>query len=484
MVIAQSLFAGFLLFASFAPISAWWLAPISLAFLLHLLSDRKIGLRLRTVFFFGLGFSGPLLSWSNTYVGNLPWLLLVLLETILLLPIAIIPFSRHRPFYYFIFPSALVAVEGIQSRFPFGGFGWGRVGFSQADAPYVHILRWGGVPSLTFTVAFISISIFFATRRNTRYIILVSLIFIGATPLFTARTVPFVDSISIVAIQGGVPVLGLDFNARAREVFNLHVEATQRYLSKVHATPDLVLWPENAADIDPLTDAIINNDLRNLANHWKVPIILGAVLNNGRNYSNASILWAPEKGPVSVYIKQHLTPFGEYMPWRRVAEVISPHAKRVIDFLPGNSVVIHRVGKAKIAPIICFELIDDSLGRKMARNSNLLLVQTNSATFGTSSETDQQLGITRIRAIEHGRNVVGISTTGISAIVDSHGRVLMQTKKGKVASVATSVPLIDERTYSDRNGGVIEVVLCLLGLGFLLISGIFLRLARRFHLNP
>ncbi|MCX6430677.1 MAG: apolipoprotein N-acyltransferase [Actinobacteria bacterium] len=484
MVIAQSFFAGFLLFTSFAPFNLWWLAPISLALLLHLLSDRKIGLRLKTMFLFGIGFLGPLLSWSNTYVGNLPWLLLVLLETSLLLPLALIPFSRHRSIYYFIFPSALVAAEGIQSRFPFGGFGWGRVAFSQADAPYVHVLQRGGVPSLTFTVAFISISILFAIRRNTRYVILVSLIFVSATPLFIARTAASTDSISIVAIQGGVPVMGLDFNARAREVFNLHVEATHRYLSKVSKAPDLVLWPENAADIDPLTDAMTNNDLRNIVDHWKVPIILGAVLNNGRNFSNASILWVPNKGALSVYLKQHLTPFGEYMPWRRVAEVVSPYAKRVIDFLPGNSDVIHKVGKARIAPIICFELIDDSLGRKMARNSNVLLVQTNSATFGTSAETDQQLAIARIRAIEHGRNVVSISTTGISAIVDSHGRVLIQTKKGKTAYIATSVPLINQITFSDRNGGVIEVALCLIGLGFLLISGVFFRLGRRTKLDP
>jgi apolipoprotein N-acyltransferase len=215
-------------------------------------------------------------------------------------------------------------------------------------------------------------------------------------------------------------------------------------------------------DIDPLRDPIVNNDLRNLVDASNIPMVLGAVLENERSFSNASILWQPKIGPTSIYRKMHLTPFGEYIPLRTLAEHISTYAKGVTDFLPGDVHVIHSVAGAKIAPIICYELIDDSLGRQLSASSNLLLVQTNSATFGTTSESRQQLGIARIRAIEHQRYLVSVSTTGISAIVDPKGRVRQQTHLGEIGALQAFVELLDRRSFSDRYGGQGEILLMVL----------------------
>jgi len=102
--------------------------------------------------------------------------------------------------------------------------------------------------------------------------------------------------------------------------------------------------------------------------------------------------------------------------------------------------------------VICFELVDDELLHKAALSSNILAVQTNSATFGMSAESAQQLAMTRVRAIEHGRNIVSVSTTGHSAVIDFKGKVLHKTSMGTADSIRAEVGLIDGKTPRDTAG--------------------------------
>ena len=156
-------------------------------------------------------------------------------------------------------------------------------------------------------------------------------------------------------------------------------------------------------------------------------------------------------------MKQHLTPFGEYIPLRSLAKKISPLVEQVDDFSPGNQQKIFRISKARIAPVICFELLDDEILSEAASSSNLLVVQTNSATFGMSAESAQQLSITRIRAIEHSRNVVSVSTTGTSAIIDFNGKILKKTSMGRAEHVFAEVGLIEQSSPRDRYGDWVAV---------------------------
>jgi apolipoprotein N-acyltransferase len=94
------------------------------------------------------------------------------------------------------------------------------------------------------------------------------------------------------------------------------------------------------------------------------------------------------------------------------------------------------------------------------------VVQTNTATFANTSESAQQLAITRIRSIEHARSAVSVSTVGISAIVDTNGIVLKSTKENIAASINSSVALNATRTIYDRVGEFAWVLVLLIGLGF------------------
>ncbi len=422
-----------LLSGAFEPIGKWWLAPI--AILVHIYAIERTEHRLLSAFVFAFTFNAVLLHWTSTYVGSTPWIILSLGLSLFYLPLALI--GRWGIATY---PLIFVLLEELRNRFPFGGFGWARVAYSQADSPYAAIASRGGAISLSAMTVLLAGFVYFLLYKRFNVLFLIPLL-----ALLIPNNIATVNQTSILMVQGNVPELGMDFNSRAKQVFNNHVEQTKIALAESNEV-DFIVWPENAVDVDPYTNKDVYEELES----FDKPLIIGAIVEKGDKLLNTSILWG-EKSQ-EIYVKQHLTPFGEYIPLRSLAEKISPLVNQVDDFSPGNQQKIFTIGKARIAPVICFELIDDKILANAAKSSNLLVVQTNSATFGTSAESAQQLSITRIRAIEHSKNVVSVSTTGISAIIDFNGKIEKQTSMGTADHVFADVGLIEQGSPRDRYG--------------------------------
>ena len=394
-------------------------------------TDRRV----LSAFVFAFTFNSVLLHWTSTYVGSTPWIILSFGLSLLYLPLALV--GRWGIAAY---PLIFVILEEVRNRFPFGGFGWARVAYSQADSPYAAIASRGGAISLSAITLFVASFSYFVVNKKVKLVFLVPFI-----ALLIPNNITSINQTSVLMVQGNVPELGLDFNARAKQVFNNHVDETKEALAK-NQKVDFIVWPENAVDVDPYT----NKDVYDQIETFDKPLIIGAIVEKGDKLLNTSILW--EEKTQEIYVKQHLTPFGEYIPLRSLAKKISPLVNQVDDFSPGNHQKIFTIGKAKVAPVICFELIDDEILAQAAKSSNLLVVQTNSATFGTSAESAQQLSITRIRAIEHSRNVVSVSTTGISAVIDFNGKIMNQTSMGTAEHVFADVGLIKQSSPRDRYG--------------------------------
>jgi len=396
---------------------------------------EKTNRKVLSAFIFALSLNAVLLHWTSTFVGSIPWIILSFGLSLLYLPLSLV--SRWGIAAY---PLLFVVLEEVRNRFPFEGFGWARVAYSQADAPYAAIASRGGAISLSAVTVLIAAFIFFVLNKKVNLILLFPLF-----ALLIPNNITAFSQTSVLMIQGNVPELGLEFNARAKEVFNNHVKETNRALAQGKKV-DFIVWPENAVDVDPYTNKDVYDELES----FDKPLIIGAIIGKGEKLFNTSILWGDETQ--DIYFKQHLTPFGEYIPLRSIAKKISPLVNQVNDFSPGNGQKIFRIGQARIAPVICFELVDDEILAEAAKSSNLLVVQTNSATFGTSAESAQQLSMTRVRAIEHSRNVVSVSTTGISAVIDFNGKVLKQTSMGTAEHVFADVGLIEQISPRDRYG--------------------------------
>ena len=391
--------------------------------------------RLLSAYAFAFTFNAILLHWTSTYVGSTPWIILSLGLSIFYLPLALV--GRWGIAAY---PLIFVALEDVRNKFPFGGFGWARVAYSQADSPYAAIASRGGAISLSAITVLIAGFIYLVFNKKINLLFIFPLL-----ALSIPNNIANVNQTSVLMVQGNVPELGLDFNARAKQVFYNHVRQTKIAMAE-NREVDFIVWPENAVDVDPYTNKDVYEELES----FDKPLIIGAIIGKGEKLFNTSILWGDKTQ--DIYFKQHLTPFGEYIPLRSIAKKISPLVDQVDDFSPGNQQKIFTIGAAKVAPVICFELLDDEILTKAAKSSNLLVVQTNSATFGTSAESAQQLSITRIRAIEHSRNVVSVSTTGISAVIDFNGKILNQTSMGTAEHVFAEVGLIEQSSPRDRYG--------------------------------
>jgi apolipoprotein N-acyltransferase len=491
--------SGLLAAAAFPPIGAWPLAIVALAALVLLC--RRQGWRRGALIglVHGLAFFLPLLHWSGVYVGFLPWFLLALLEACFLAAYGALAALFWRLPLAPLFLAALwIGVEAARSRIPFGGFPWGRLAFTSADSTLAPLAALGGAPLVGFVTALVATllaaavvrraadALSFAQRRARRRSTLalaaaaVAFALVGLlvpTPGGAARTAV------VAVVQGNVPQPGLDFNSERERVLKNHVDATETLAREIRAgtveQPDLVLWPENSSDIDPFENPDAGALIQKATDDVGVPVLVGAVVDGpGRFISNVGVVWRPGTGPGSGpgarYVKRHPAPFGEYIPLRSIARKVSSKVDLVSrDFYAGKITRTLPMGKVSVADVICFEVAYDGLVRSVvAKGGDLLVVQTNNATFGYTAEAVQQLTMTRLRAIEHGRATVQVSTVGVSAIIRPDGSIVHDTKLFTRAIMVARVPLRDEKTVADRVGSWPEAALtalALLGLALVVV---------------
>jgi apolipoprotein N-acyltransferase len=430
-------FAAFLASAAFEPIGLWFLAIFGFA--LYLRKMQTVRKPILYSFVFGLLLNAIVLYWSGKYVGLLPWLLLAFLMSLFYLPVGWM-FKKSKSIW--LSALTLLIMEELRSRFPFGGFGWTRIAFSQVESPALPIVSVGGVIALSAFTILVST---FLTKLNLKNLAFLFLIFVAAN--FLPNNPEGSGSVKLLAIQGNTPEVGLGFNSRPKAVFDLHIKATQEF---ARGNYDAIVWPENAIDIDPNDNPEIAREITSLNRSLKAPLIAGVVTRSGGNPQNASILYSELGVAESIYLKRGLTPFGEYIPIRAIAEFVSPLAKTVTDFIPGNGRVTHKISGSKIGPIICYEIIDDELVRDMAKTSQALIVQNNNATFANTAQSAQQLAITRIRAVEHSRYILSVSTIGMSAFIDNNGRVLSKTLENGKSFLAGQLLMSDHITLVNR----------------------------------
>jgi len=430
-------FAAFLASAAFEPIGLWFLAIFGFA--LYLRKMQTVRKPILYSFVFGLLLNAIVLYWSGKYVGLLPWLLLAFLMSLFYLPVGWM-FKKSKSIW--LSALTLLIMEELRSRFPFGGFGWTRIAFSQVESPALPIVSVGGVIALSAFTILVST---FLTKLNLKNLAFLFLIFVAAN--FLPNNPEGSGSLKLLAIQGNTPEVGLGFNSRPKAVFDLHIKATEEFAKGNY---DAIVWPENAIDIDPNDNPEIAREITSLNRNLKAPLIAGVVTRSGGNPQNASILYSELGVAESIYLKRGLTPFGEYIPIRAIAEFVSPLAKTVTDFIPGNGRVTHKISGSKIGPIICYEIIDDDLVRDMAKNSQALIVQNNNATFANTAQSAQQLAITRIRAVEHSRYILSVSTIGMSAFIDNNGRVLSKTLENGKSFLAGQLLMSDHITLVNR----------------------------------
>ena len=428
---------GVIAVGGFHPFELWFMPLLSLVLVLMLAQSRRFTDRLLIFYLYGLGFLGPLLHWSSTYVGSFPWILLTISFATFFMVLAL--GYREQQIQPFLVAAAFVIGEGLRALLPFGGFGWGRFGFSQLDGPLQVWLRLGGVALTGFVLAYTAALI----ARVNRYSFFALPILLSSSlliPPATAAPEPEFQStpVRIGLVQGGVSQLGLNFNATPQEVFDRHIAVTEELLEQ--ESVDLILWPENASDIDPTSNMILKARINELASIHSTPLVIGAVTQSALGPENVSLLFDGGAEVVSRYQKRDLVPFGEYIPLRSIAERFSSLTDSVRDFVAGREIVAHSVGGITFAPLICYEILDDRVTYENLEFSNVGVVQTNNATFGRSWQSGQQFQMTRVRAYESRVPFVVAATTGDTALIGPDGNILSRLTKFDPGFLVVEVP--------------------------------------------
>ena len=380
----------------------------------------------------------------------------------------------------FVVPAVAAAIwatrELIASSWPYGGFSWGRLAQSQSDSPFRFIVAWLGVTGLSFVIAFISVMAFQLLRLSRRRV-LAAAFFVCVVVALALVPMPQIapsGTTSVLAVQGNSKA-GLFDDRTTGDILADHVQLTLPLQGK---SIDMIVWPENATDLDPTRSLTAAKTLTTVSTLLKAPIVTGAIVLDGDgSYSNSSLVWDGARGPVARYDKIHPVPFAEYMPDRAFWRSLAPELVDLVgyDYHVGTRSPVVNVNGVSAGITICFDITVESQLRDMVRQgASIVLAQTNNADFGQTDENLQQLAIARLAAIEMGRGVVNISTVGTSQIISMDGSTIAAIPAYQPGAMVADVPLARAITPAMSLSPVVEIV-----LGLIAALGLFVAILRR-----
>ncbi|GGG67939.1 apolipoprotein N-acyltransferase [Corynebacterium pelargi] len=470
-----SALAGVCIYASYEPLGWWWAALLGIALLIASVYQATWRVGALMGFCHAMVLYVLLLPWIGEFVGIGPYLALcVFLSLFSLVLGAVAPAVLQLRGGFLAFAMVYMLVEFVRSHVPFGGFAWVRLAWGQIDGPVAYLAPLGGPALVSATTAVLGACIWkgvravFAQPRRFQMLggVVAVLLLLSAWPMIRPERADDLDTVTVAAVQGNVPRLGLDFNAQRMAVLENHAKATMGIDQPV----DVAIWPENSADVDPFADPRASALIGDAVAEVQAPVVVGAVTRDDVGARNQVVAFDAEGNPGEYHNKKYLQPFGEWMPWRDFFRLFSEKVDLAGDFKPGDGDGVIHVDAALLGKRIaigiatCYEVAFDAAGRDAVRaGAQLLATPTNNATFGFSDMTYQQLAMSRMRALELDRAVVVPATSGVSAIVQPDGSVVQQSRIFEQAVLIEQVPLRNTLTPAVHIGRGIELGLVMIG---------------------
>ena len=435
-------------------------------------------------FVFGLGFMGTLLYWISI-VGWAAWAALVLMESIYyglfgaLWAIA----SRHRIAALHVLAAAAlwVAVEYLRSIVPVVGFTWGELAQSQHNAPFLlRSASYGGGWAVAFLLVAVNALIAEAWRsvragkwgRGVAEVLTSALLL--AAPLLIPANEARGNTTRVAIVQGNVP-RGFEGDVfdKETEIIASHKRLTEDLASE---DPDLVVWPESAMGLDPERNEDARNDLRDAARAVDATMLVGGNTDVGTDHYQVKVFEvSPDGEIVDSYQKRHLVAFGEFVPARDKLDWIPMLDQVPRDAQPGDEPKVFDLPDGPVGTVISFEGDFGSLVREsVAEGGRLLVVATNTSTWGESWASAQHVAFSQVRAAENGVWVVHAALSGISAFIDPEGRVVSSTPLWTATTLVRDVRFSESATFYARTGDWLPWGSAVLGL-LLVVSAVVLK---------
>ncbi|PLX68012.1 MAG: apolipoprotein N-acyltransferase [Denitrovibrio sp.] len=409
----------------------WFLAYFAL--IPMLVSMSKSGMGFLTGWVFGFIYFLINLRWVITAVsefGNSPLAVGILVTCLFALFLGLFwgifgwlfVRKKHSPL---LLAGLLVALEVVKSNI-LSGFPMLNLAHTQYNfAPAIQIAEVTGEYGVSLIVAYFNVALaaFFYDKNK--------------------QSIIFAILLSITSIIYGFSVSGRDYAGN-----DLNIRIIQPAYSQAEK------WiPDNKYDIMALVNVMLRNsepdkfDLiilpetvypafmnKSFAGYnmlqifgEKVPVIAGGIRyydkDGKRTYHNSVFMF--DKEQVSIYDKRHLVPFGEYFPFKTLLKPIDYYFfKDAEDFTPGAEPSLFVKEKYSAAPMVCYEsMYSDQIREQVTLGADILTVVTNDSWFGKTKGPYQHLATDVLRAVEFRKPVIRAAQSGISACIQSDGKI-------------------------------------------------------------
>ncbi len=352
---------------------------------------------------------------------------------------------------FLVLPIVWIGIELCRNYFPVGGFPWGQIGYTQWKfISLIQIADLTGIYGVSALLVLANVAGFELLRfgfdrlyhplkiRNRAWIpifsFLVMFVIVIAYGRFSENKIQAqmakAPHLRLALIQGNIPQDDKWAVEKSDEIVLIYQDLTRR---AIHLGVDLAIWPESAYPFELALD--VPAQLEEVG-QYPIDLVLGAVtyISDGKVSPNA--LFAPLGFPIhnsgfllkaggelaEVHSKEHLVPYGEYIPLKSMLPFLNKLTSQVGEFEPGKKSVLLNSGQARMGILICYEDIFPELTRRVAKiGANLLVNLTNDAWYENSSALPQHLAFSAFRAIEARLSLVRATNTGITATFNPDG---------------------------------------------------------------
>lgn len=464
----------------FAPFGWWPLLLVAVAGLSVLVvTSPRARVSLAVGLCFGLGFTGVSLRWMSAIFVEAMLGLVVMEACFYAVLGGLVHLVRSSRLWPFLAAGAWSVVEFGFSHVPFNGFPWMRLGYTVVDSPLAGWLPLIGIPGVTFLAALggQALAWLVTGRRERRSLVAAGAVTIGVVLVGVLAPMALPNertgTIRVGFVQGNIPGGGIYGLGEARTTTRNHVAESLRLMDLVRTgsvpAPSFVVWPENGTDMDPFLDAPTAKLVDQARAALGVPLLVGSITDGpGANERQTASLWYdPQRGVTARYDKRNIVPFGEWVPYRDVLEPLFPvvayvGAQSVAGTTPGVLDVTAAGGPLKVGTMVCYDVAFDGTAHDtVTAGGEVILVQSSNAMYLGTDQVAQQFAITRSRAAELHREILVVTTTGLSGLIAADGSVSLVLPEHMPASGVVDLPRRHTITPAVYVSGPLEALLCL-----------------------
>lgn len=478
------LMVGAMFSLSLAPYKLWTIAILSpMVLYACLVGEDRAGRAFWVGQAYGFGLWAVGAFWLYTSIheyGNIPmWLALIMIALMAfimglfhaVMAWLFVRFMGRQPL---AFASLWVIQEWIKTWL-LTGFPWLFVGYAFADLAWISSLApMFGVFAISFVAVLFGASVVEVFRQKLGFLCISAFLVLFAILVWVIDpkwTTPTGERLSMSLVQGNIPQDLKWLTEYRHETLNIYAQ-----LSESEWGQDVVVWPEASIPMFQDEAWAFIHDVHTHARTQGATWVMGIPYRDIEHYDPAerdyphlynSVLALGENSG-GLYKKQNLVPFGEYIPFEGMLNILPDLAgmQDVVSFSRGNDNQKPLLVKNQpMGPAVCYEVAYPDTTRKNAKDTQFLLTVSNDAWFGTSAGPLQHLQMVQMRSIETGRWFARATNTGVTAFIDDKGRIVSQAPSFVSTVLRGDVPMMTGTTPFMRWGSYPILILCLLLIG-------------------